>query len=150
MHLEKPSEITLSLCVCAWTCRGFGVFMGARGALLNIKPQTIKTTAEPSWEYAKGSLCGFRGIRRANSFNEAALLHMQPGNDKFIQVRITADRYWTSNATEWMCCAYWSLHRPHRHGRDSETYSNRDEVTPNLFLIQPVRKRNLRLDLLKA
>lgn len=46
MHLEKPSEI--SLFTCARPHRGFCVFTGARGALLNIKPQTIKTTTELS------------------------------------------------------------------------------------------------------
>lgn len=62
----------------------------AYGASLNIKPQTIKTTTEPSCENAKGSLCGFRGIRGTNSFNEAALLYM-PGNNNVIQVRKTEE-----------------------------------------------------------
>lgn len=51
---EKPSEfaarVCVSVCACVGdvqTCNGlWAMFTGARGALLNIKPQAKKTTAK--------------------------------------------------------------------------------------------------------
>lgn len=98
---EKRSEITFCACINVQSI--WCVFTGAHSALVNIKPQTIKTTTKPSWEIAKGSLCGFRSIKQANSFNEAAMLHM-PGNDK-VYTGLSNGRHHTTIKVVCSCCS---------------------------------------------
>lgn len=74
------------------------------------------------------------------------MLYM-PGNDKVIQVRITADRY--CNSLQSRCVVlkgvytgYTAMAKTVRH--------DRDKVTPDLHLTHLVRMTNLSLDLLKV
>lgn len=67
-----------------------------------------------------------------------------PGNDKVVQVRITADRYCTSEATEWMCCSFSESTRA------TQPWQTQSDIGTKWHQVFLVRTTNLSLDLLKS
>lgn len=67
------------------------------------------------------------------------MLYM-PGNDKVIQVRITADRY--CNSLQSRCVVLKGVYTGYTAMAETERH-NRDKVAPDLSLLQLVRMRSL-------